>query len=388
MYKLITIGEQTWFAENLKYISDSSWCYNNSLDSCKKYGRLYQWHSAMNISNEYIEKLYNSSMDLEKKDRGLCPIGWHLPNLNDWDILLSNIDSLNTIQGLLLKSTNYWKYPGNGYNTYKFNAYPAGYYYNRGLFAGVGNNTTFWTSIEDFEDERIAKSIRISSNDNKVSRYDLEKKEGVSVRCISDATVSGVEKINIVKKEYSDSVEYAGHKYPTVVINEQVWFAENLIIETDASECPDDGDCSNGRVYQWHSAMNIDENFDEEFATSIVNEPHQGICPSGWHIPSKNEWDKLASSVIGGNEMAGVYLKSSTWKAELQTITNVDLYGFNMVPINIKTSGYGHGTAYAWSITEKDGNLAYIRGGYPSDKFLDEDYVKKSKKHLVRCIKD
>lgn len=192
-YKLVTIGEQTWFAENLKYKSDSSWCYNNSLDSCKKYGRLYQWHSAMNLSKEYAEKIYNSSMDLGKKDRGLCPVGWHLPNLNDWDMLLNNIDSLNAFQGLLLKSTDFWKELMNGYDTYSFNAYPAGYY-NQGQFGDIGYTTTFWSSIEDFGNKQSATSIRMSSKDNKVSRINLAKKRGASVRCIADSTIDGVRK--------------------------------------------------------------------------------------------------------------------------------------------------------------------------------------------------
>lgn len=383
-YKLITIGEQTWFAENLRYASDSSWCYANSLDSCQRYGRLYQWHSAMKISNKYDENQYNNSMGLEKKERGLCPLGWHLPNLKEWEILLNNIDSLNVFRGLFLKSSEYWKNYGNGYNTYGFNAYPAGLY-RQGSFRDAGASTAFWSSIED--NKQYATAIKLSSSDKYTSKYNLNKKEGYSVRCIADSTIEGIKKIDVVKKVYGDSVEYAGHKYPTVVIKGQIWFAENLIVETDSSECPNNGNCANGRVYQWHSAMNIDESFDNDSASTVINEPHQGICPLGWHIPSKKEWDKLASSVIGGKEMAGVYLKSSTWESYLKNATNVDLYGFNFLPINMR-DGYGYGTAYVWSVTEENGNRAYIRGGSSFDKFLDEDYVAKNKKYSVRCIKD
>lgn len=386
-YKLITIDEQTWFAENLKYLSDSSWCYNNSLDSCEKYGRLYQWHSVMDVPKEYNESYYNSSVDRERKDRGLCPIGWHLPNLNDWSMLLNSIDSLNVFQGLFLKSNELWKESGNGYNTYGFNVYPAGYY-NQGMFGDVGYTATFWSSVESLDDKRKATAIRLSSSKNSVRVFDLIKKEGVSVRCVADGRVDGVQKVDVVKKIYGDSVDYAGHKYPTVKIKDQTWFAENLVIDVESSECPDGGDCSRGRIYQWHSAMNVDERFDRAFATTIIKEPHQGICPSGWHIPSKNEWDELTSNVIGGNGMAGVYLKSSSWNTSVKSVTNVDLYGFNFLPVNIITSGYGYNKAYAWSITEKDGDQAYIRGVYSSDMFFDEDYDLKSRKWFVRCIKD
>jgi len=49
---------KTWMTENLSKTTDGSWCYNNSADSCNKYGRLYDWETANTV----------------------CPNGWKLPD--------------------------------------------------------------------------------------------------------------------------------------------------------------------------------------------------------------------------------------------------------------------------------------------------------------------
>ena len=96
-----------------------------------------------------------------------------------------------------------------------------------------------------------------------------------------------------------DSVSYGGESYPTIQIGTQCWFAKNLNVgtmitgvtsQTDNSTlekyCYNDdasSECATyGGLYQWNEAMQYS-----------VTEGAQGICPSGWHIPTDTEQDTL-----------------------------------------------------------------------------------------------
>jgi uncharacterized protein (TIGR02145 family) len=146
-YKTVVIGTQTWMAENLNYAVDSSWCYENSADSCAKYGRLYQWAAAMGVSATYNDEFLGDSV----KHQGVCPSGWHIPRNSEWTTLENAVGG-EDVAGRRLKSRSgwidEWDESGNGTDRYGFSALPAGNRYGNGYFCYVGARADFWSATD------------------------------------------------------------------------------------------------------------------------------------------------------------------------------------------------------------------------------------------------
>jgi uncharacterized protein (TIGR02145 family)/uncharacterized repeat protein (TIGR02543 family) len=200
-YKTVKIGTQTWMAENLNYVADSSWCYDNSPDSCNKYGRLYDWSTVMDIGTQYNNQTWGGS---DVKRQGVCPSGWHLPSRSEWDVLAAavggKLDSTYMSQagatyyywnpsGMKLKSTSGWKDGGNGTDDFGFSALPGGSrYYNYGdgsfSFTTAGSIGSWWTATESNSGSAYHR-IMDYLNEH-VLEYYVSKSDWLSVRCVQD----------------------------------------------------------------------------------------------------------------------------------------------------------------------------------------------------------
>lgn len=166
-------------AENLAFLpsgKDGSgvWCYGNSLDSCNKYGRLYDWNTAMNGMG--------SSADVPSGVQGVCPSGWHLPSDGEWTILSNELGG-DVVGGGKLK-TSAW----GGGNSSGFSSLPSGYRFNGGSFGGVGYYAHFWSASEYDGSDAWYRYLYLNYSEFFRNYHNLNfgKNSAFSVRCIQD----------------------------------------------------------------------------------------------------------------------------------------------------------------------------------------------------------
>jgi uncharacterized protein (TIGR02145 family) len=152
-YKTVKIGNQVWMAENLNYeTSSGSSCYDDDPANCEKYGRLYDWETAMTV----------------------CPEGWRLPTKRDFETLLNNF----VVDGA--EAYNAIKDGGNS----GFSAFLGGWCDNGGRFHRIENIGNWWSSSDD--GIYIAWNLHIRSSDKHINMSGSSKEWGLSVRCLKD----------------------------------------------------------------------------------------------------------------------------------------------------------------------------------------------------------
>ena len=183
-----------------------------------------------------------------------------------------------------------------------------------------------------------------------------------------------------------------GKIYKTVKIGNQLWMAENLNYVTANSNCynRDTINCSiYGRLYPWATAMGKTEEECGYGATCGLTGKIQGICPSGWHIPTKYDFDFLFYA-IGDWTIAGPLLKHTFgWNNDGN---GMNTFGFSALPAGYRYVN-GHfldqgNIAFFWS-SEEDGS--YWAGGMSLHYIYNYASISneaKSDGFSVRCLKD
>lgn len=163
--------------------------------------------------------------------------------------------------------------------------------------------------------------------------------------------------------------------YQTVVIGNQEWMAENLAYAPSSGNYwAYNNDYANvetyGYLYDWQTALNV--------------------CPTGWHLPSDEEWTKLTDYL---DENAGGKLKetgTTHWGLPNEGVTNQT--GFTALPGgDLNTNGtFSHIglTGTWWSATESNADNAWYRSMHYNYSNVLRYYNIKELGFSVRCLRD
>ncbi len=160
VYKTVIIDGTEWMAENLDYEVRGSFCYEDKVENCDIYGRIYTWPLLM----------MNSSAE---SSRGVCPNGWHVPTDGEW----SKLDnSVKRAKDLAIGGVT------------GFNIVFAGSRFTEGNYGFLGQCATFWTSTEDEESNKFAWTRYVYQDKlyKSTARYSTNKMYGQSVRCVKN----------------------------------------------------------------------------------------------------------------------------------------------------------------------------------------------------------
>jgi uncharacterized protein (TIGR02145 family) len=154
-----------------------------------------------------------------------------------------------------------------------------------------------------------------------------------------------------------------GQTYKTVKIGKQTWMAENLNywMEEGRSWCYkyDTSYCSKyGRLYAWNVTMTV-------------------ACPSGYHLPSRKEWDNLVKAVGGKRRITNmdfIYWEGAGKKLKSKKDWDNDRIGKN----GNGSDGYGFSAlpgGYRYSVNGFSNYLGYWPGNYDESGFSSADSV-------------
>lgn len=158
-----------------------------------------------------------------------------------------------------------------------------------------------------------------------------------------------------------------GQFYSAVKLGGKVWMAENVNFAIDGSSCynNDEKNCAYyGRYYGIYEARDA--------------------CPNGWHLPSKEEYEKLINS-LGGAESAA---KKLFWYKGME---EADAYGFAALPagFRMQNSDYSGESAYFWTSTgDKYDSMKSVFVRLSKDEAYFSTVGRVGKQYSVRCVMD
>ena len=354
-YKTVIIGHQKWMAQNLNYETDSSYCHY-----CEDVGRCYSWHDALTA----------------------CPAGYHLPDSAEFNELLEMSMGKEYAKYYLLSYAE-WGYS----DQYGFSL-PTAYTYREGKFDGASTyGVELWGSDSStYNDETTGLTLYISKDSDYGSRISqVWTRYAFPVRCIND-TLQPYGYLG----EYGELIdERDGTIYKTVEIGNQTWMAENLRYKLN--EGWSDADPEIGYRYDyWYQAIDTLENVCAVgYVCGLAPDafPRQGLCPKGWHLPVKDEFDTLVNYVLENYDIKKDLRSIMDWPYRYY---GSNILGFEAHPVysgNYGSEKRNNFVTY-WSASEKDDENAWGLDISSDTVKVVPCYKKSSHSMSIRCLMD
>ena len=148
------------------------YCFNDSEDSCDVYGGLFEWWEMMQY-------------ETNEGAQGICPLGWHLPTLAEWNTLITYIGPPNESKKLQALGNNCINDGCEDLGESSFDALLAGHRYWNGSFYGNGSVADFWTSSPNPGDYPYAY-FRMKYDSPNMFQWGIYGSRGFAVRCLKD----------------------------------------------------------------------------------------------------------------------------------------------------------------------------------------------------------
>ena len=344
-YRTVRIGNQLWMAENLRFY-DTLWSPTlPDYSEADEYGRLYTYGAAM-AGHDYIDSGYNE---------GICPVGWHLPSMAEFDVLKNFVSEFCPSVDSCLRSTEGWDFAGN--DRFGFNAKHssetniARYWTSNSADAGMRINTDHGYTYRSNSSDAVMYVLRDSYGYDTFGAEFAAKGNLFYVRCVKGSEVDSAAYMDNYLKGRENMIEYLsssaayqaylssssaaewarvqqgakkyfnpdlnygefvdprdGQTYGYLQIGNYTWMAENMKVDlTDFFSYK----CISALLTCRYPTREDSIAYYEHglaYSDSLLDQ----VCPSGWHVPSKAEWEDLFS--VDSN--AGSYLATDgNWPA-------------------------------------------------------------------------
>jgi uncharacterized protein (TIGR02145 family) len=217
----------------------------------------------------------------------------------------------------------------------------------------------------------------------------------------------GATNVHNPAKIYGTMTDQEGNVYKTIVIGSQEWMAENLKTSTyrNGNNIPNitnslwfslnngafcnynnetTGECPLGKLYNWYAVVDS-----------------RNLCPTGWHIPTNQEWNNLIGELDPNSNTIANVVQSTIAGGKLKSTETNNWISPNVSPNNESGfSGLGGGGRYFngyfdignygiwWSSTSVDSGSAWSRFLYHNNGDIAKSSNLKQDGFSVRCLRD